>query len=79
VTKLRLEWLSSTEGFRELEIAVSENQLIRRITATTTKYETIQFDFLNLIINEDIPDTRFYYEAPPVGNDIENFLFEPEE
>ncbi|MDC7224876.1 MAG: outer membrane lipoprotein carrier protein LolA [Spirochaetales bacterium] len=79
VTKLRLEWLSSSEGFRELEIAVGENQLIRRITATTTKYEIIQFDFLNLVINEDIPDTRFYYKSPPVGNDIENFLFEPEE
>ena len=79
VTKLRLEWLSSTEGFRELEIAVGENMLIRRITAVTTKYEVIQFDFLNLQINEDIPDNRFYYESPPVGNDIENFLFEPEE
>ncbi len=79
VVKLRLEWLSSTEGFRELEIAVGENQVIRRITATTTKYETIRFDFLNLRINEDIPDTKFYYKSPPVGNDIENFLFEPEE
>ncbi|MDC7220640.1 MAG: outer membrane lipoprotein carrier protein LolA [Spirochaetales bacterium] len=79
VVKLRLEWLSSSEGFRELEIAVGENQLIRRITATSTKYEIIQFDFLNLLVNEDIPNTRFYYESPPVGNDIQNFLFEPEE
>jgi outer membrane lipoprotein-sorting protein len=78
VTKLRLDWLSSTEGFRELELSVTEDMIIRRIRATTTKYEIIQFDFSNLIINEDIPDTKFYYEAPPVGNDIENFLFEPE-
>jgi outer membrane lipoprotein-sorting protein len=79
VTKLRLDWFSSTEGFRNLEIAVDNKQLIRRITATTTKYEVIQFDFLNLVINADIPNTRFYYQSPPVGNDINNFLFEPEE
>lgn len=79
VTKLRLEWLSSSEGFREIELDVSENMTIRRIIATTTKYEVIQFDFLNLQINRGIPDNRFYYEAPPEGNAIVNFLFEPEE
>jgi len=79
VTKLKLDWRSIDEGFREIEISVSENGLIRRIIGVTVGYETIQFDFKNILINQNIPDARFEYESPASANIFSNFLFEPEE
>ncbi|RDG34425.1 outer membrane lipoprotein carrier protein LolA [Oceanispirochaeta sp. M1] len=78
VVKLKLHWRSSSEGFRELYIAIGQNNLIRRIEGVTTSMESIIFDFTNLQTNKDIPDARFDYKSPPEGNSIENFLFEPE-
>ena len=78
VTKLKLNWRSTSEGFRELILSIGENNLIRRIEGLTTGMETIVFDFINLEINKGIPDARFDYKSPPEGNTIENFLFEPE-
>lgn len=78
VVKLKLEWRSTNEGFRQLEISVGENGLIRRIVGITVGYETIQFDFANIIINQDIPDARFQYESPASANVFNNFLFDPE-
>ncbi|MFW5747226.1 MAG: LolA family protein [bacterium] len=78
VIKLKLEWKSTDEGFRQLEISVGENGLIRRIVGVTGGYENIQFDFTNIIINRDIPDARFQYESPASANVFNNFLFDPE-
>ena len=78
VTKLKLNWRSTSEGFRELTLSIGENNLIRRIEGLTTGMETVVFDFVNLEINKGIPDARFDYKSPPEGNTIENFLFEPE-
>lgn len=78
VVKLKLHWRSSREGFRELYIAVGQDNLIRRIEGVSTSMESIIFDFTNLETNKDIPDARFDYKSPPEGNSIENFLFEPE-
>ncbi|OQY32491.1 MAG: hypothetical protein B6241_10870 [Spirochaetaceae bacterium 4572_59] len=78
VTKLKLHWRSSSEGFRELTMSIGDNNLIRRIEGLTTGMEKIDFDFINLEINKGIPDARFDYKSPPEGNTIENFLFEPE-
>jgi len=78
VTKLKLHWRSSSEGFRELTLSIGENHLIRRIEGLTTGMERIVFDFVNLEINKGIPDARFDYTSPPEGNAIENFLFDPE-
>lgn len=78
VVKLMLDWRSNSEGFRELHIAVGQNNLIRRIEGVTSSMESITFDFTNLETNKDIPDARFDYKSPPEGNSIENFLFEPE-
>lgn len=78
VVKLMLDWRSNSEGFRELHIAVGQNNLIRRIEGVTSSLESIIFDFTNLQTNKDIPDARFDYKSPPEGNSIENFLFEPE-
>jgi outer membrane lipoprotein-sorting protein len=78
VIKLKLEWKSTDEGFRQLEISVGENGLIRRIVGVTGGYENIQFDFTNIIINRNIPDARFQYESPASANVFNNFLFDPE-
>lgn len=79
VVKLKLNWKTANEGFREMVLSIGSNNLIRRIEAVTTKHEVLQFDFYNIEINKDLPDSIFDYDAPPEGNAIENFLFEPEE
>lgn len=78
VTKLRLNWKSSNEGYRQLIISVTEDLLIRRIIGITANYEEIQFDFENIEVNQGIPDSRFEYEAPSSANLFDNFLFEGE-
>jgi len=78
VVKLKLNWRSTNQGFRELYIAVGQNNLIRRIEGVTTSMDRIIFDFTNMETNKGIPDARFDYKSPPEGNSIENFLFEPE-
>lgn len=74
VVKLKLEWLSTSENYRQLEIAVNEDMMIRRITGVTVDYETVQMDFLDISTNEGIPEARFEYDPPASANWIENFL-----
>ena len=78
VTKLLLTWRSTSEGFRQLTVSIDDDQLIRRIEATTVNYEEIQFDFENIRINQNIPATRFEYDPPASANLYSNFLFDPE-
>ncbi|MFO8043695.1 MAG: outer-membrane lipoprotein carrier protein LolA [Alkalispirochaeta sp.] len=78
VTKLRLNWRTTDQGFRQLIISVTDDFLIRRIVGINANYEEVQFDFENLRINEGIPGTRFEYEAPSSANTFSNFLFEGE-
>lgn len=79
VVKLKLTSRATTEGFRQLEIAVSPNHLIRRITGVTVGFEVHRLDFLDIRTNQNIPDGRFDYEAPPSANVYHDFLFESEE
>lgn len=78
VTKLRLTWRSTSEGFRQLTLSVTDDQLIRRIVGVTPNYEEIQFDFLDIKLNQNIPTARFDYEAPASANLFSDFLFEQE-
>ena len=78
VTKLKLTWRTSAEGFRELVLSINSQGLIRRINAVTVGYQTIQFDFRDIRVNQNIPDARFKYDPPASANVLENFLFEPE-
>lgn len=81
VVKLKLTWMSQTEGFRELEMSINPNpdeMTIRRIIGVTGAFETIQFDFEDIDTLKKIPENKFEYESPSEGNTIENFLFEPE-
>lgn len=79
VVKLKLTWMSQTEGFRELEMSINpDDKTIRRIIGVTGSFETIIFDFENIDTLTHISDTKFEYESPATGTSIENFLFEPE-
>ena len=79
VVKLNLTSRSTSEGFRQLEIAVAAGNLIRRITGITVGFEEHRFDFLNVRTNQNIADARFDYDSPPFANVYKDFLFESEE
>lgn len=78
VVKLRLTSRATSEGFRQLEIAVSPSNLIRRITGVTVGFQEHRLDFLAIRTNQNIPDGRFNYEPPPSANIYRDFLFESE-
>lgn len=75
VVKMQLQWRTTSEGYRQLELAVNEDLLIRRITGITVSYEEVQFDFTSIRINQNIPEARFEYEADPSANVISDFLY----
>ncbi|OJF77046.1 MAG: hypothetical protein BKP49_04100 [Treponema sp. CETP13] len=76
VIKLVLSRKSSSEGFRIIRLSINpETKLIRRVEATTTKNEIFIFDFTEYALNQDIPDTRFVYDAPSSANNYNNFLY----
>ena len=79
VVKLKLTSRAATEGFRQLEIAVSAGNLIRRITGISVGFEEHRLDFFNVRTNQNIPDGRFVYDSPPFANVYRDFLFESEE
>ena len=76
VVKFALTRKSAAEAFRSINIAVNEQtKLIRRIEAVTPKGEVILFDFFDYVLNQDITDQRFIYDAPSSANNYNNFLF----
>ena len=79
VVKLKLNSRATTEGFRQLEIAVSAGNLIRRITGVSVGFEEHRLDFFNVRTNQNIPDGRFVYDSPPSANVYRDFLFESED
>jgi outer membrane lipoprotein-sorting protein len=79
VVKLKLEWRSTGEGFRQLELDIGDQSgLIRRIVGVSASYEKTQFDFTNIKTNQNIPAGRFKYDPPQTANIYPNFLFVPQ-
>jgi outer membrane lipoprotein-sorting protein len=79
VIKLKLEWRSTGEGFRQLELDIGDKSgLIRRIIGVSATFEKTQFDFTNIKTNQNIPQGRFKYEPPQTANIYPNFLFVPQ-
>lgn len=79
VIKLKLEWRSIDEGFRELTLSIDDDMLIRRINGITSNFQEIQLDFQEILLDQNIPEGKFRYESPPTANIINNFIFPPEE
>lgn len=76
VVKLRLEWRTTDEGFRQIIMSVGEDNMIRRMEGLTITYETVVFDFKNIRTNQNIPEKRFEYDSPPSAYEMNNFLFD---
>jgi len=79
VTNLKLVWRQTDEGYRQIEMSIGTDGMIRRMKGITVNYDTFQFDFTEIRINQSIPLSRFEYEAPPSAYIMNNFLFEPEQ
>ena len=79
VVKLNLTSRSAVEGFRQLEIAVSAGNLIRRISGITVGLEEHRFDFLGVRTNQEIPAQRFVYVSPASANVYRDFLFDSQD
>ena len=78
VRKLKLVWRTPGQGFRQIVMSVDKNMQIRRLVGITDSYDTFQFDFIDIRINQDIPTTKFKFDSPPSAYTLENFLFKPE-
>jgi len=79
VRKLNLVLRKTDEGYRQIVMSIDKNGMIRRMKGLTVNYETFQFDFTEIRINQNIPEVRFQYDTPPSAYVMNNFLFEPEE
>ena len=77
VIKLKMDWKSTREGFRTLELAIDpKTKLIRRISGITRDSKLVKIDILKIRTNQNIPDARFEYEAPPEGSIVNDFIFD---
>ena len=76
VVKLILTRKSASEAFRYIKLAINnETKLIRRIEAVTTKGEEFVFNFYDYVLNQNLSEQRFVYDAPSSANNYNNFLF----
>ena len=76
VIKLLLSRKTNSEGFRTIKLSINpDTKLIRRIEATSVNNENFVFNFTNYALNQNIPDTRFLYDAPSSANTYNNFLY----
>lgn len=77
VYRLVLTRKTVSEGFKTVRISVSESSLLMlRMEGWTVANEKISFDLSSMKLNQDIPATRFLYDAPASANVYNNFLFQ---
>jgi outer membrane lipoprotein-sorting protein len=81
VYKLSLyPYAGSKEGFKYIIMSVlPESFLIRRIEAVNIKNERIVFDYSSIVVNPQIPISKFTIETPNLTNVYPNFLYGAEE
>ena len=77
VRKLKLEWKSIDEGFRELILSINDDLIIRRIDGITSGLEELRIDFMETVLNQNFAPRMFVWDSPPSANIIRNFIFEP--
>jgi outer membrane lipoprotein-sorting protein len=74
--RLRLTRRNISEGFREIILYVDpQTHLIRRIEGRTIAESLVRFDFLDIKVNQGIPEQRFLYDSPASANLYNDFLF----
>jgi outer membrane lipoprotein-sorting protein len=79
VVKLKFQWRATAEGFKDIEISFNSDGLIRRVKGITATNVNIQFDFVNIKINQGILEEMFDIPDPPTAYEHKNFLFGDEE
>lgn len=75
VVQIRLRRRSSTQSFKEIILNVGRDNLIHRVSARTFSNQRIQFDFMDMLINEGIPDSKFDFDPPPTAPVIDNLFY----
>lgn len=76
VYALRLTWKSRTDGFRRINLYVTEDFLIRKIEATSANYKELILMFNDITVNNNLTEAFFQFELPGSASVVENFLFE---
>ncbi len=77
VHRLILTRKTVSEGFKTVRISVSESSLLMlRLEGWTVANEKMSFDLSDMKLNQNIPATRFLYDAPASANVYNNFLFQ---
>jgi len=77
VQRLLLTRKTVSEGFKTVRISVSESSLLMlRLEGWTVANEKMSFDLSDMKLNQNIPATRFLYDAPASANVYNNFLFQ---
>ncbi|NLL99927.1 MAG: outer membrane lipoprotein carrier protein LolA [Treponema sp.] len=76
VIKLVLTRRTTSEGFEKIFLSINPtSKLIRRVEATSVTGQSFKFDFSGYLLNNNIPDTRFIYDAPSSANKYNNFFY----
>lgn len=79
VIRLTLSRLTVAEGFRTITLSIDPvTLLIRRMDGMTLAGDLISYDFKKIVLDQDIPATRFIYDSPASANVYNNFLFSSE-
>ena len=79
VFKLKLTPRIASTGFRSMMLSVTKDYLVRRIEGVRADGEKQALDYLDVRVNQNLPDQRFRIDTPPDANIIPDFLFDPEE
>jgi len=76
VVRLILSRLTVAEGFRTITLSIDPTRLlIRRMEGITLAGDLISYDFSKIILDQNIPATKFIYDSPASANMYNNFLF----
>ncbi len=76
VMKIKLQWRSPSQSFREMILFIGRDLLLYRVDAITYNRTNVKFVFSNIQVNKGIPDARFVYDPPATAHLVEDFLFE---
>jgi outer membrane lipoprotein-sorting protein len=77
VVKLKL-LARATTSYGQYILSVNPDlMLIRRVEGTLVSGDKVVMDFTGIKINQNLPDSRFDYKAPPYANVQPDWLFDP--
>jgi len=79
VVKLKLD-AKGTTSFSQMILSVNRDlMIIRRVEGTLVSGDKLVMDFTDVRTNQNLPDSRFAYTAPPYASETPDWLFDPEQ